>query len=269
MLTVLAWDSKYVSCAGKTVRRLNLLWRLKLVTEYGREKRKISSCYLALAVDSILWCLPSYCAATTNAQLLCSNHQCPWKAEIKNPFLNQESRPAFGVIGKEQYFCVLPDYIPRRDYWPKHDQVKASLFEFLFSAPQLEGTSDPRHAGGHQAARATLMDINQQLASIDLVAPNSRWRVHFLRVLNPHLQCSRMYYVNSRVTCWPYTAWVSRLAAASLGTPARASWRQRWRGNGNGLASQYCHVGMQLGLMVLTCCCWGWSLRLDWLRHKT
>ena len=36
------------------------------------------------------------------------------------------------------------------------------------------------------AARATLLDINQQPAAIDLVAPDSRWRVHFLRVLDQH-----------------------------------------------------------------------------------
>ena len=40
----------------------------------------------------------------------------------------------------------------------------------------------------HLAARATMLDINQQLAAIDLVAPDCRWRVHFLRVLDPHSQ---------------------------------------------------------------------------------
>ena len=40
----------------------------------------------------------------------------------------------------------------------------------------------------HLAARVTMLDINQQLATIDLVAPDCRWRVHFLRVLNPHSQ---------------------------------------------------------------------------------
>ena len=43
ILPVLAWDSKYVSCAGKTEYAGKI--------EYGKEITNISSCYLALAVD--------------------------------------------------------------------------------------------------------------------------------------------------------------------------------------------------------------------------
>ena len=44
------------------------------------------------------------------------------------------------------------------------------------------------------ATAATLLDINQQLADIDLVAPNSRWRVHFIRVLDQHSQVTESRY---------------------------------------------------------------------------